>query len=140
MFFLIAIVNLLVIPETYKKIISFYLHFFIIVIILKPVLNIMGNEVSTIFDSITFVDEEKFNQSVEYYQGRLGEDVKEFTLADIDKKINQAEVTCNTMVNSYELDEVLILQTKGIDYQTQLCISNEIGISMSDIQFEGGGQ
>lgn len=57
MFFLIAIVNLLVIPASYKKIITFYLHFFIIVIILKPVISIMNNEVTSLIDSVSFLDE-----------------------------------------------------------------------------------
>ena len=43
---------------SYKKIITFYLHFFIIVIILKPVISIMNNEVSSFIDSISFINEE----------------------------------------------------------------------------------
>ncbi len=83
MFFLIAIVNLLVIPASYKKIITFYLHFFIIVIILKPVISIMNNEVSSFIDSISFLDEDEFNQSVQYYQGLIEMDLSEMTMAEI---------------------------------------------------------
>ena len=91
MFFLIAVVNLLVIPASYKKIISFYLHFFIIVIILKPVLSIMNNEVSSFINSITFISESEFDESVQYYQSKLEEDLKDLTLGEVDALIQKAE-------------------------------------------------
>ncbi|HAX72851.1 MAG TPA: hypothetical protein DCY20_04950 [Firmicutes bacterium] len=140
MLFLIAIVNFLVIPEAYKKMITFYLHFFIIVIILKPVLSIMGNEVSSYLDSFTFISEEGFNESVKYYQNQLGEDISEFTVADIDKLIRSAEETCQVEIYSFELEDVLIINSETITKENQYCLASEIGISISDIKFEGGGQ
>lgn len=140
MLFLIAIVNFLVIPEAYKKMITFYLHFFIIVIILKPVLSIMGNEVSSYLDSFTFISEEGFNESVKYYQNQLGEDISEFTVADIDKLIRSAEETCQVEIYSFELEDVLIINSETMTKENQYCLASEIGISISDIKFEGGGQ
>lgn len=140
MFFLIAVVNLLVIPASYKKIISFYLHFFIIVIILKPVISIMNNEVSTFIDSITFISEAQFDESVQYYQGKLKQDVKELTLSELDPAIKQAEKTCRVQILTFELDEVLTLQMVETSEQAKSCVMNELGLNRDNIRFEEGGQ
>ena len=140
MFFLIAVVNLLVIPASYKKIISFYLHFFIIVIILKPVLSIMNNEVSSFINSITFISESEFDESVQYYQSKLEEDLKDLTLGDVDALIQKAEALCDVDIITFELDEVLTIQMVETSKEAKLCVSNQLGIDRNDILFEGGGQ
>ena len=140
MFFLIAVVNLLVIPASYKKIISFYLHFFIIVIILKPVLSIMNNEVSSFINSITFISEGEFDESVQYYQSKLEEDLKDLTLGEVDALIQKAEALCDVDIITFELDEVLTIQMVETSKEAKLCVSNQLGIDRNDILFEGGGQ
>ena len=140
MFFLIAVVNLLVIPASYKKIISFYLHFFIIVIILKPVLSIMNNEVSSFINSITFISESEFDESVQYYQSKLEEDLKDLTLGEVDALIQKAEALCDVDIITFELDEVLTIQMVETSKEAKLCVSNQLGIDRNDILFEGGGQ
>ncbi|MFR5114680.1 stage III sporulation protein AF [Turicibacter sanguinis] len=140
MFFLIAVVNLLVIPASYKKIISFYLHFFIIVIILKPVLSIMNNEVSSFINSITFISESEFDESVQYYQSKLEEDLKDLTLGEVDALIQKAEALCDVDIITFELDEVLTIQMVETSKEAKLCFSNQLGIDRNDILFEGGGQ
>ena len=140
MFFLIAVVNLLVIPASYKKIISFYLHFFIIVIILKPVLSIMNNEVSSFINSITFISESEFDESVQYYQSKLEEDLKDLTLGEVDALIQKAEALCDVDILTFELDEVLTIQMVETSKEAKLCVSNQLGIDRNDILFEGGGQ
>ena len=139
-FFLIAVVNLLVIPASYKKIISFYLHFFIIVIILKPVLSIMNNEVSSFINSITFISESEFDESVQYYQSKLEEDLKDLTLGEVDALIQKAEALCDVDIITFELDEVLTIQMVETSKEAKLCVSNQLGIDRNDILFEGGGQ
>ena len=140
MFFLIAVVNLLVIPASYKKIISFYLHFFIIVIILKPVLSIMNNEVSSFINSITFISESEFDESVQYYQSKLEEDLKDHTLGEVDALKQKAEALCDVDIITFELDEVLTIQMVETSKEAKLCVSNQLGIDRNDILFEGGGQ
>lgn len=140
MFFLIAVVNLLVIPASYKKIISIYLHFFIIVIILKPVLSIMNNEVSSFINSITFISESEFDESVQYYQSKLEEDLKDLTLGEVDALIQKAEALCDVDIITFELDEVLTIQMVETSKEAKLCVSNQLGIDRNDILFEGGGQ
>ena len=140
MFFLIAVVNLLVIPASYKKIITFYLHFFIIVIILKPVLSIMNNEVSSFINSITFISESEFDESVQYYQSKLEEDLKDLTLGEVDALIQKAEALCDVDIITFELDEVLTIQMVETSKEAKLCVSNQLGIDRNDILFEGGGQ
>ena len=140
MFFLIAVVNLLVIPASYKKIISFYLHFFIIVIILKPVISIMNNEVSSFINSITFISESEFDESVQYYQSKLEEDLKDLTLGEVDALIQKAEALCDVDIITFELDEVLTIQMVETSKEAKLCVSNQLGIDRNDILFEGGGQ
>ena len=140
MFFLIAVVNLLVIPASYKKILSFYLHFFIIVIILKPVLSIMNNEVSSFINSITFISESEFDESVQYYQSKLEEDLKDLTLGEVDALIQKAEALCDVDIITFELDEVLTIQMVETSKEAKLCVSNQLGIDRNDILFEGGGQ
>ena len=140
MFFFIAVVNLLVIPASYKKIISFYLHFFIIVIILKPVLSIMNNEVSSFINSITFISESEFDESVQYYQSKLEEDLKDLTLGEVDALIQKAEALCDVDIITFELDEVLTIQMVETSKEAKLCVSNQLGIDRNDILFEGGGQ
>ena len=140
MFFLIAVVNLLVIPASYKKIISFYLHFFIIVIILKPVLSIMNNEVSSFINSITFISESEFDESVQYYQSKLEEDLKDLTLGEVDALIQKAEALCDVDIITFELDEVLTIQMVETSKEAKLCVSNQLGIDRNEILFEGGGQ
>ena len=140
MFFLIAIVNLLVIPASYKKIITFYLHFFIIVIILKPVISKMNNEVSSFINSITFISESEFDESVQYYQSKLEEDLKDLTLGEVDALIQKAEALCDVDIITFELDEVLTIQMVETSKEAKLCVSNQLGIDRNDILFEGGGQ
>lgn len=138
MFFLIAVVNLLVIPAAYKKIISFYLHFFIIVIILKPVLSIMNNEVSSFIDSINFISEQEFDQSVQYYQNKLKDDVNQMTLNEVDDLLQKAEQGCSVDILTFELGEVLTVRMVETSQESQMCVSNQLGLDQKDILFEGG--
>lgn len=138
MFFLIAVVNLLVIPAAYKKIISFYLHFFIIVIILKPVLSIMNNEVSSFIDSINFISEQEFDQSVQYYQNKLKDDVNQMTLNEVDDLLQKAEQRCSVDILTFELGEVLTVRMVETSQESQMCVSNQLGLDQKDILFEGG--
>lgn len=138
MFFLIAVVNLLVIPAAYKKIISFYLHFFIIVIILKPVLSIMNNEVSSFIDSINFISEQEFDQSVQYYQNKLKDDVNQMTLNEVDDLLQKAEQRCSVDILAFELGEVLTVRMVETSQESQMCVSNQLGLDQKDILFEGG--
>lgn len=138
MFFLIAVVNLLVIPAPYKKIISFYLHFFIIVIILKPVLSIMNNEVSSFIDSINFISEQEFDQSVQYYQNKLKDDVNQMTLNEVDDLLQKAEQRCSVDILAFELGEVLTVRMVETSQESQMCVSNQLGLDQKDILFEGG--
>lgn len=140
MFFVIAIVNLLVIPVSYKKIITFYLHFFIIVIILKPVINIMNNEVSPFIDSISFLDEEEFNQSVQHYQGLIEMDLSEMTMAEIESLIRKSEQSCGVQIIGFELDEVLTLKMVETSDEAKTCMLNRLGLSEEEIVFERGGR
>ena len=98
MFFLIAIVNLLVIPASYKKIITFYLHFFIIVIILKPVISIMNNEVTSLIDSVSFLDEGKFDESIQYYQGLIETDLSQMTLSEMEARVESSGEKCGIQI------------------------------------------
>jgi len=137
--FLIAVVNLLVIPDVYKKIITFYMHFFIIIIILNPVIRIMDNEVGSFIDSVTFINEKTFEESVKHYQGILDEDLKEFTLAEVDAQVEEAAKTCQMQVIGIELDEILIIQIVEASEDKQNCMIVELGISRDDVKFERGG-
>lgn len=140
MFFLIAIVNLLVIPASYKKIITFYLHFFIIVIILKPVISIMNNEVSSFIDSISFLDEDEFNQSVQYYQGLIEMDLSEMTMAEIESLIRKSEAICGVQITGFEFGEVLTLKMVETNDEAKTCMLNQLSLSPGDIVFERGGR
>ena len=140
MFFLIAIVNLLVIPASYKKIITFYLHFFIIVIILKPVISIMNNEVSSFIDSISFLDEDEFNQSVQYYQGLIEMDLSEMTMAEIESLIRKSEAICDVQITGFEFGEVLTLKMVETNDEAKICMLNQLSLSPDDIVFERGGR
>lgn len=140
MFFLISVVNLLVIPASYKKIISFYLHFFIIVIILKPVLSIMNNEVSSFIDSINFISEQEFDESVQYYHKKIEHDLNQVTLGEVNDLIQKAEERCDVEILTFELGEVLTVQMVETAQEAKICVSNQLGIDRQDILFEGGVQ
>lgn len=140
MFFLIAVVNLLVIPAAYKKIITFYLHFFIIVIILKPVISIMNNEVSSFIDSISFINEDEFDQSIQYYQGRLENELSNMTMADVESLIRNAEDHCQVQLTGFELSEVLTVKMVETDAEAKTCMLNQLGLEQSDVMFERGGR
>ena len=139
MFFLIAVVNLLVIPASYKKIISFYLHFFIIVIILKPVISIMNNEVSSFIDSVSFVNEDEFDQSIEYYQGLVENDLSKMTMTEIESLIRKAEDDCQVQLTDFELGEVLTVKMVETDAKQKTCLLHQLGLEQSDVIFERGG-
>jgi|GEM_PF-1720533 len=141
-FFLIAVVNLLVIPDSYKKIITFYMHFLIIVIILNPLIRIMDNEVGSFIDSITFVNEETFEESVRYYQGMIEDDLKEFTLAEVEQQIEEASRICGTEVTGIELKEmeILIIHMVETSESMENCMIVEVGISRENVRFERGGR
>lgn len=139
MFFLIAVVNLLVIPAAYKKIITFYLHFFIIVIILKPVISIMNNEVSSFIDSISFVNEDEFNQSIRYYQGLIEIDLSNATMAEIESLVRQAADGCRVQMTGFEFSEVLTLKMVETEEEAKTCMLNKLGLDQEDVIFERGG-
>lgn len=140
MFFLIAVVNLLVIPASYKKIITFYLHFFIIVIILKPVISIMNNEVSSFIDSISFINEDEFDQSIQYYQGLVENDLSKMTMAEIESLIRKAEENCQVQLTGFEFSEVLTVKMVETDAEAKTCMLNQLGLEQSDVIFERGGR
>ena len=137
--FLIAVVNLLVIPEVYKKIITFYMHFFIIMIILNPIVRIMDNEVGSFIDSVTFINEKTFEESIKHYQGILDEDLKELTLAEVNAQVEEAANKCQMQVIGIEFDELLIIQVVEASEAKQNCLIVELGISRHDVIFERGG-
>ena len=139
MFFLIAIVNLLVIRASYKKIITFYLHFFIIVIILKPLISIMNNEVSSFIDSVSFVNEDEFDQSIEYYQGLVENDLSKMTMTEIESLIRKAEDDCQVQLTDFELGEVLTVKMVETDAKQKTCLLHQLGLEQSDVIFERGG-
>ncbi len=139
MFFLIAVVNLLVIPAAYKKIITFYLHFFIIVIILKPVISIMNNEVSSFIDSISFVNEDRFDQSIQYYQGLIEIDLSSATMAEIESLVRQAADRCQVQMTGFEFSEVLTLKMVETEEEAKTCMLNKLGLDQEDVVFERGG-
>ena len=139
MFFLIAVVNLLVIPASYKKIITFYLHFFIIVTILKPLISIMNNEVSSFIDSVSFVNEDEFDQSIEYYQGLVENDLSKMTMTEIESLIRKAEDDCQVQLTDFELGEVLTVKMVETDAKQQTCLLHQLGLEQSDVIFERGG-
>ncbi|WP_235070654.1 stage III sporulation protein AF [Turicibacter sp. TJ11] len=139
MFFLIAVVNLLVIPASYKKIITFYLHFFIIVIILKPLISIMNNEVSSFIDSVSFVNEDEFDQSIEYYQGLVENDLSKMTMTEIESLIRKAEDDCQVQLTDFELGEVLTVKMVETDAKQKTCLLHQLGLEQSDVIFERGG-
>ena len=139
MFFLIAVVNLLVIPASYKKIITFYLHFFIIVIILKPLISIMKNEVSSFIDSVSFVNEDEFDQSIEYYQGLVENDLSKMTMTEIESLIRKAEDDCQVQLTDFELGEVLTVKMVETDAKQKTCLLHQLGLEQSDVIFERGG-
>ena len=139
MFFLIAVVNLLVIPASYKKIITFYLHFFIIVIILKPLISIMNNEVSSFIDSVSFVNEDEFDQSIEYYQGLVEKDLSKMTMTEIESLIRKAEDDCQVQLTDFELGEVLTVKMVETDAKQKTCLLHQLGLEQSDVIFERGG-
>ena len=140
MFFLIAIVNLLVIPASYKKIITFYLHFFIIVIILKPVISIMNNEVSSFIDSISFINEEEFDQSIQYYQGLVEIDLSKVTMAEIETLVRQAESGCQVQIVGFDFSEVLTLEMVETEEEAKTCVLNKLGLNREDVVFKRGGR
>ena len=131
MFFLIAVVNLLVIPASYKKIITFYLHFFIIVIILKPLISIMNNE--------AFVNEDEFDQSIEYYQGLVENDLSKMTMTEIESLIRKAEDDCQVQLTDFELGEVLTVKMVETDAKQKTCLLHQLGLEQIDVIFERGG-
>ena len=139
MFFLIAVVNLLVIPASYKKIITFYLHFFIIVIILKPLISIMNNEVSSFIDSVSFVNEDEFDQSIEYYQGLVEKDLSKMTMTEIESLIRKVEDDCQVQLTDFELGEVLTVKMVETDAKQKTCLLHQLGLEQSDVIFERGG-
>ena len=51
------------------------MHFFIIIVILNPIIRIMDNEVGSFIGSINFLDEEEFEKSIRNYQEMIDEDL-----------------------------------------------------------------
>ena len=141
-FFLIAVVNLLVIPDSYKKIITFYMHFLIIVIILNPLIRIMDNEVGSFIDSITCVNEETFDESVRHYQGMIEDDLREFTLVEIEQQVEEASRICGTQVTGIEFKELelLVIHMVEVSETTQNCMIVELGLNRENVIFERGGR
>ena len=138
MFFLIAIVNLLVIPASYKKIITFYLHFFIIVIILKPVISIMNNEVTSLIDSVSFLDEGKFDESIQYYQGLIETDLSQMTLSEMEARVESSGEKCGIQILGFEVGHVLTLEMAKTDSESKTCMLNQLGLKQEDVIFKGG--
>ncbi len=138
MFFLIAIVNLLVIPASYKKIITFYLHFFIIVIILKPVISIMNNEVTSLIDSVSFLDEGKFDESIQYYQGLVETDLSKITLAEMEARVKSAGEACEVQLLGFEFDEELTIEMAKTDTSAKTCMLKQLNLNQEDVIFKGG--
>ena len=139
-FFLIAVVNLLVIPESYKKIITFYMHFFIIIIILNPIIRIMDNEVGSFMNSINFINEEDFEKSIRNYQEMIDEDLEAYTFAEMDARILEAADICQVRITNTRWEDVLVIHMVETSERDQLCMVLELGLNREDVKFERGGR
>jgi len=136
-FFLIAIVNLLVISESYKKIITFYMHFLVILIILHPVLRIMNNEVGSLLDFNYFITDSEFDRRVHETRNQIAHDVSELSLGEIDDRVRQAAGYCGATVRGFEItDEQLILRMSEQSSTVQNCMIVQLGLTRGDIVFE----
>lgn len=138
MFFLITIVNLLEIADSYKKIITFYMHFLIVIIILNPLLRIMNNEVDSFIGQVTFVNERAFYEAIQSYQETLGANLEAIAVSELESRIEEATRRCQTEVRNFKLDEVLIIQLTDNSRANQNCMIVELGLNREDIVFEGG--
>ncbi len=134
--FLVVIVNLLVIPSVYKKIMIFYLQFMVIIIILKPVIRIMGNEVTSQLGFQPFISEESFEDSVQYYQNHLKSDIQTMTYEGVSEQIKHSSDVCGVSVNRFELSDQLLVWTMQPLSDTKVyCLASEMGLTQSDIIF-----
>ena len=100
----------------------------------------MNNEVSSIIDSISFVDEDEFNQSVQYYQGLIEMDLSEMTMAEIESLIRKSEEICGVQITGFEFGEVLTLKMVETSDEAKTCMLNQLSLSPDDIVFERGGR
>ncbi|MCL1949937.1 MAG: stage III sporulation protein AF [Turicibacter sp.] len=140
-FFLIAVVNLLVISESYKKIITFYMHFLVIVIILQPVLRIMNSEVGSLLDFNHFVTDSEFDRRVEQTRNQLATQVQELSLGEIEERVREAADACGEVVRGWNLDgDQLVLRMPNTSATTQNCMIVQLGVTRSDVRFEGGAR
>ena len=132
--FLVIIVNLLVIPSVYKKLIMFYLQFMVVIIILKPVIRIMGNEVTSSLGFNSFVTETMFDESVKHYQDQLAIDLETLTYDDVSNRLKSASKTCLVDIEAFTLSEKLEIKTNGyLSTSKKACLASEMGLVETDI-------
>ena len=132
--FMVVIVNLLVIPTVYKKLMMFYLQFMVILIILRPVIRIMGNEVTDSLGFEPFVSEEVFDSSVKSYQNQLEDTLTKLTYDDVSEQLQTASVMCQVEVMDFTLEEQLILSVRQeLSPMQKACLASELDLSESDI-------
>jgi len=136
-FFLIAIVNLLVISESYKKIITFYMHFLVIVIILNPVIRIMNSEVGSLLDFNYFITDSEFDQRVQQTRNQMASQIEELSHGSVNEQIKTAAMACGAAVESFEiLDNQLILQLSETSNTVRNCMIVELGLTQGDVRFK----
>ena len=116
------------------------MHFFIIIVILNPIIRIMDNEVGSFIGSINFLDEEEFEKSIRNYQEMIDEDLEEYKFAEIDTRVREAADTCRVRVTGTEMNENLLIQMIENSERNQMCMLLELGLSREDVTFERGGR
>ena len=99
----------------------------------------MNNEVSSFIDSVSFVNEDEFDQSIEYYQGLVENDLSKMTMTEIESLIRKAEDDCQVQLTDFELGEVLTVKMVETDAKQKTCLLHQLGLEQSDVIFERGG-
>ncbi|MDE5977531.1 MAG: hypothetical protein K2G70_03580 [Turicibacter sp.] len=100
----------------------------------------MNSEVSSFIDSISFIDEQEFDQSIEYYQGMIETDLSDVTMSEIEALVRRAEDSCGVHILGFEFSEVLTLEMVETDEASKTCMLNQLNLNQEDIVFKGGGQ
>ena len=137
-FFLIAVVNLLVISESYKKIITFYMHFLVIIIILNPVIRIMNSEVGDLLNFNYIISEPEFDRRVQEIRSRMANEIGELSLGEVDQVVRQAADACGVTVRGFELEEHLVLRMLETSTTDENCMIVQLGLTRADVIFKGG--
>ena len=100
----------------------------------------MNNEVSSFIDSIPFINEEEFDQSIQYYQGLVEIDLSKVTMAEIETLVRQAESGCQVQIVGFDFSEVLTLEMVETEEEAKTCVLNKLGLNREDVVFKRGGR